>query len=172
MGIKKKQVPGCGCCGSTVPPADNCCSGTIPATMTVQIGMSGGATFQPVYSDSCEYPCIDLQGTWALTRTYADLCLWQAETAISKVPGSCSGNDTVTVKFVLSFSDILGTRKLRFYALVQHDSYPHPYYETIQLFAEGVPSTNVCSNWTVDESITPTGGDCFVDFDSISVVTP
>lgn len=78
MGIKKKHVPGCGCCGAGVP-GGVCCTGTKPATITVEItGISSSTS-------SCGFgsiDCSDLNGTVVLTLT-ANTCQWFAFQIIS-----------------------------------------------------------------------------------------
>lgn len=187
MGIKKKQVPGCGCCGSTVPPANNCCSGTIPSTMTIQVSMVGSTNFKAVEAIfgsppgvNCLYPCIDLQGTWVLSRVASDLCVWCAETTIARVVGSCtdSGYETITVGFYLWYSlDFDSVRRLRL-KIVRSGCSGGDYYE-ILCYAVGVPASSVCSTWTVAETLTPTAsyeisgyGYCDADFDSVTASTP
>lgn len=186
MGLKKKQVPGCGCCGSTVPPPNNCCSGTIPSTMTIQVVMSGSTEFrgsEALFGSppgvNCRYACIDLQGTWVLSSDANNLCYWYHQTEITLVAGTCTdtGYETITVCFYLWYSlDFGGTKSLRL-AIIRNSCYGGFY--DILAYAVGTPASTVCSSWTVAETLTPTAssdiggyGYCDADLDSVTVSTP
>jgi hypothetical protein len=141
--------------------------------MTIQVVMTGTDTFH-VAPNTCEYPCIDLQGTWVLSRSNPDICMWCHETTISRVVGSCtdSGYETWTVSFLLYYSlGIIGPRTLilRITAVNCESNF------AVQpiAYAEGVPSTTVCADWTVAETLTPDGlYECGADLDSVTVSTP
>jgi len=67
----KKNNPGCNCCGATA--CSFCTSGTTPETISVTIS---GVTDS--YCDACS----TLDGTYVLTKTAADPCVWDYSTPI------------------------------------------------------------------------------------------
>lgn len=176
MGIKKKQVPGCGCCGSTVPPPNNCCLGTVPATMTIQIVTSGTTTFQPMLDSigvECEYACLDLQGTWVLSRESPDVCIWCAETQVAKVVGSCDEPyyDLYTISFRLTHDGV----NLRFRVVwypCDRLNFPDSFF--VATIAKGLAQpVTPCADWAVAFPFTmESGWKCSSDVTSVTISTP
>lgn len=81
MGIKKKHVPGCGCCSPSVPPIWECCPGGRPATLTLVVsGAPSGNTGIPC---APELDCSSINGTHTAFQTF-DNCLWRT----SNIPNS------------------------------------------------------------------------------------
>ena len=91
MGVTKKHVPGCTCCGVGCDPCE-ACTGDTPCTLTVTIsGITNG--------DTC---CDTINGDYTVTQTAESACLWRYDGTI------CSGAYNIRVDF--SFADITYTR--------------------------------------------------------------
>lgn len=82
MGIKKKHVPGCGCCSPSVPPIWECCPGGSPATLTLVVtGAPSG--FQAPCAP--EIDCSSINGTHVASAT-GDPCIWETATIPNSDP--------------------------------------------------------------------------------------
>ena len=117
MGIKKKHVPGCTCCGAT-----GCCLGAIPSSLTVVLSGQTASLVAVACPSVCGGPpstgqtqCTQIEGTWVIAKTgAADSCTWNTDTTDAidyecLTPNPSTGNLTI-LDVTMSIQDIAGVR--------------------------------------------------------------
>lgn len=130
------------CCD---PVVLNCCRGDIPSILTLSVSGFAALTGAPVGFPWCTVNCSNLDGTYALARTYPTQCAWFGTFVL---PYSCAppigGSGSSTVNITASVAeDGFGGRTLRTFFDSAIESWDLP----LASFAASVGET-ACADWT------------------------